>query len=160
MLEENATVVRLERNLAWVEAEPQGACGRCGSRGTCASGVLSQLLGRRRNLIPVDNGLDAGVGDRVVVGIADDLLLRAAVRAYLFPLFLAVTLSGAAAAGGAGDGATAVLALFGLLTGLWATRFMTGGSAGRARYRPRMLRRLGPQLSVTPLELQPRGTPS
>lgn len=164
MLEETATVRQVAQGVAWVETEPRSACGHCSTRGACGSGALTELLGRRRPLVPVSDTLGVTVGERVVIGIADQMLLRAALRAYLLPLLLAVVPAGLATAAGAGDGIAALLAIAGLLGGLYWSGFITARGGARERYRPRLLRRWLPPgaagMNIELINCKPTGASS
>lgn len=143
MLEQTAIVARVEAGMAWVETQPLSACGHCGASGACGSGLLAGLLGRRRPLLAVADSLGVAVGDRVVIGVADQLLLHAALGAYLLPLVALVIGSGLAVAAGGGDGVVALAGVLGLVAGLAVTRVGTRRAATRERFRPRLLRREG-----------------
>lgn len=86
MIEQSGRVVALEGRYAWVEAERAGGCGQCNARGSCGSGVLARVLGRRRVRLRALNRADAAVGDRVNVGIDEGVLLRGALLLYGLPL--------------------------------------------------------------------------
>ncbi|MEE4361288.1 MAG: SoxR reducing system RseC family protein [Pseudomonadales bacterium] len=89
MIEEAVRIVGLEQDRVWVEARRQSACGRCAARAGCGHGLLDQiqpgpvmhlLLPRPAQL----RGLE--IGDRLVVGIEEQAILAASLRAYLLPL--------------------------------------------------------------------------
>ena len=89
----------------------------------------------------MDDHLGLRVGELVVIGIPEGVLTRAAVLAYLFPPAALVLAAGSAGSLGAGDLGSAFAGVLGLVLGLLATRAMTGGTAGRGRYRPVLVRR-------------------
>jgi hypothetical protein len=86
----------------------------------------------------VDDHLGLSVGEMVVIGVPEGVLIRAAVAAYLFPPAALVLAAGSAGSLGAGDLGSAVAGLLGLALGLLATRLMTGGTAGRGHFWPGM----------------------
>jgi sigma-E factor negative regulatory protein RseC len=144
LLEEQATVQRLEGDMAWVATQRRSACDHCQASSGCGSGVLSALLGRRRTLTLVDNVVRAQVGDTVVIGLPNDRLLRAALGVYLWPLLALIALAATAKLVGFGDGVTATAALTGLAAGMWITGCYMRSPARAARYRPTLLRRGAP----------------
>lgn len=113
MSETLARVVRVEGDSAWVEVEAPSSCGACGGRGCGSSSVFGQLFRVRPASYPVNNPIDAQVGDSVIVAVADGELLRAALRGYGIPLFsvLVGAVLGSALAGNAGSIAGALLGL-------------------------------------------------
>ncbi len=130
MLETPATVIRLEGEEAVVEAEQSGGCGSCSSGKGCSSGKLSQMLCVRPREFRVRNHVDAHVGDRVLVGVADGLLLRSALTLYGLPMLMLFggAFLGAQWTGGAsGDAAAAIGGVAGLAAGFLLARFIAGG---------------------------------
>ena len=98
MIEETGQVVGLEDGFAWVEAERSSACGGCAEQQGCGTSAIARYLGRRGVRIRVLNTVDARVGDRVVIGIAESSLVRGSLAVYAVPL---VTLFAGALAGNA-----------------------------------------------------------
>lgn len=108
MIENTATVVRTEGDLAWVRAESPSSCGACAGKG-CGSSTFARMLHPREPEYPVMNPISAEAGETVVVGLEDGALLRAAVSGYLVPLLL--------------------LLLGALLGGLWGEAQAVAGAA-------------------------------
>jgi sigma-E factor negative regulatory protein RseC len=86
LIEEQATVVRVDQTIAWVEAMRRSTCGQCSAAAGCGTSLLDRFLGRRPLRLEVENSLDVGTGDRVIVGVPEGAMLRAAAAAYLGPL--------------------------------------------------------------------------
>lgn len=122
MLEQHAIVLKIEGNLAWVEARESGTCGSCGTGG-CATRKLADLFGRKERAFPANNVLKATIGERVVIGIPAGALWKSALWLYGLPLFLmlAGALAGQSLAGDAGAavGLAAGLSLSVLLHKIW-----------------------------------------
>jgi sigma-E factor negative regulatory protein RseC len=87
MLEQSARVVEASPEGVWVEAVEPSGCGTCGGQG-CSSRRIAELLQRRPRRYRVDSDLELAAGERVVVGIAEGSVLRAALRGYGVPLLL------------------------------------------------------------------------
>lgn len=132
MTETPARVVRVEGDVAWVVTESPTSCGACGGKG-CGSSLYARMLHPREPEYPVDNLIAAQVGEWVVVGIPDGILLRAAVAAYVVPL--ALVLLGSVVGMAWGELQAMVGAGIGLALSLvwWKTRRVTA--------RPALLRR-------------------
>jgi sigma-E factor negative regulatory protein RseC len=87
MIEESGRVVALETGAVWVETLRQSTCGNCAAQAGCGQGLMNKLgVGRQRGHVRALCDLQLAVGDRVVIGIGEDLLLRASLLAYLSPL--------------------------------------------------------------------------
>ncbi len=92
-MENRGVVTSLEGQCALVEITPvSGGCGRCHEAGGCGSNLLNESLRPQRlNVYRLPNGIDAKVGDAVIISVAEGAVLRAALLAYLLPaLFLIV----------------------------------------------------------------------
>jgi len=139
MLEETGTVVDLRDGMALVETRSRSACSACGS-GSCGTSVVSQLFGLKRNRLALDNALGASIGDRVVIGIPDAVLVKAALWAYLVPVALMVMATGVSDAFALGNMMQALCALLGLAGGLYLVRYITGRDSRRHEFDPVMLK--------------------
>ena len=86
MIEERATVVRLDGRYAVVETQRHAACGSCQSSGSCSTTVLSGVFKRRPNQLRVLNPIEAQPGERVIIGLQEQVFLKISFSAYLLPL--------------------------------------------------------------------------
>lgn len=86
MIEQKATVVAIEADRIWVEAQRQSTCGSCQVRQGCGTGLLAKHVGKRFNRIAVPNNKTVVVGQQVTVAIPEDALLQGAFLMYLLPL--------------------------------------------------------------------------
>jgi sigma-E factor negative regulatory protein RseC len=152
MMEEQARVVARDGDFLWVETVRRGACGGCGESAGCGASILGQLVSGRANRLALEDTLGLAVGERVVVAIPDDLLVRASLAAYLLPLVGLVAAAGVAQWLGLTDVLVALVGVSGLGLGLLATGAITGGAVARKRYRPLLLRRLPPTALAVELE--------
>lgn len=87
MLEQSARVVESSPAGVWVEAVEPSGCGTCGGQG-CSTRKIAEMLQRRPRRFQVDSDLELLPGERVVIGIAEGSVLRAALRSYGVPLLL------------------------------------------------------------------------
>ncbi len=89
MIEETGRVVALAPGAVWVETERSSTCSGCSVRSGCGQGLVERLgIRERRGLILALCDLRLSVGDTVVVGIRESVLLHGAVLVYLFPLIM------------------------------------------------------------------------
>ncbi|MEW8507048.1 MAG: SoxR reducing system RseC family protein [Candidatus Thiodiazotropha sp.] len=86
MIEEPASVISVDDGYAYVETQKSPACGACSSAGSCSTSVLSGLFKRRHTRLKVVNPIAAKPGDQVIIGLAEDALLKVSFMAYLLPL--------------------------------------------------------------------------
>ncbi|MBV2125191.1 MAG: SoxR reducing system RseC family protein [Candidatus Thiodiazotropha sp. (ex Ctena orbiculata)] len=149
MLEETAMVVEANTDYLWVETRSRSGCSQCSS--SCTTSVVSKLFGMKRNRLKLENTLGAGAGDKVVVGIPDELLVRASVWAYLFPLQAMFAVSATGGVMGVGEGAQALLAIVGLAAGFALVRWHTSWQGARQRFRPSLLRIVSDDVVFSPV---------
>ena len=137
-----AQVVAVEGNMAWLVPESGTSCGGCSSAAACGSkgiGTIASRLEQRRFQLVNDAGLT--VGERVVVGVSENAVLRASITAYALPL-APLLISGGLAQWAAGhDFITMGAMLAGLVFGLWLARVRAGQLMARGELAPRFLRR-------------------
>jgi sigma-E factor negative regulatory protein RseC len=140
-----AHVVSLEGNVAWLVPEQTGSCGGCAASGSCGAkgiGTIASRLEYRR--FKIDNEANLAVGERVVIGIPDDALIKASITAYAIPL-ATLLLAGALAQWRFGnDLATMAAMVVGLLLGLGFSRVSAGRLLMQGNLAPRFLRRARP----------------
>ncbi len=86
MIEETARVIAIENNQLLLEAETRAACNACAARQGCGTSVLSKWVGRKFTRFQAPNTVNARVGDEVVVGLAEEAMLKGSVLVYLLPL--------------------------------------------------------------------------
>ncbi|MET0048131.1 MAG: SoxR reducing system RseC family protein [Sedimenticola sp.] len=149
MLEETASVVEANTEYLWVETSSRSGCSQCSS-GSCTTSVVSKLFGMKRNRLRLENTLGAGTGDRVVIGIPDELLVRASVWAYLFPLLAMFVVSVTGGLMGADEGFQALMAMMGLTAGFALVRWSIARQGARHRFRPSLLRIVSDGVEITP----------
>ncbi len=148
MIEENAQVISVEADDVWVETQRRSTCSGCAAHNGCGTASLAKVLGKRRTRIRVLADMPLVVGDRVVIGIGEQALVRGSLAVYAVPLLL-LLLGATLGRLGAGNGlwhscetASLVLGLAGLAAGLlWLRRFTRHIQHDR-NYQPVVLRRL------------------
>lgn len=125
MLETRAIVVQKDGNLTLVEASGASGCSACEGKG-CGSSKMTQLFCNKPRQFKVDNRINAGVGDEVIVSVVEGAVLRGISLVYLLPLVL--MFAGASLAGGwveERDGYAAVGALSGLVVGFVIAKWLS-----------------------------------
>jgi sigma-E factor negative regulatory protein RseC len=150
MIEEGARVVDVAPGLAWVETSRRSACASCHASEGCGTSAVSKLFPARTNLFQVADAIGVTVGDRVVIGIAEDALTRSSLLAYLLPLVTLILGAGGAELAGAGEGTGALLGILGLFLGIWIAGRSSRGATGSEGYRPVLLRRAEAPTFIAP----------
>ncbi|MBD5802779.1 SoxR reducing system protein RseC [Azoarcus sp. Aa7] len=141
LVEVEARVVAIEGQVAWLQPEHRSGCGACASASLCGAATLARAAGGGRagrlaaRCVPVAADRLA-VGDRIVVGLRDDALARAALTAYALPLAVMLGAALVADRTGAGESMTALAMAGGLAAGLALARW----AGARAAEGPRVLR--------------------
>lgn len=145
MIEERAVVAEAGAGYVWVEIQRRSACGACQASGGCGTATLAKAWGIRSMRTRALSTLSLQPGDEVIVGLADGVLLRGALLAYLLPLalLLAGALLGQAAFAGAGEELVILSGVLGLGLGFLAVRVMSRRFREDVRFQPVVLRRVG-----------------
>ena len=133
MLETRAVIVQVDGPYALVRAEQTGSCKLCKGEG-CGSAKLSRLFCNKPRQFQVNNPINAGVGDEVVVSTAEGAVLRGIGLVYLMPLLCMVIgamLGGVLAQSAQHDGSAATGALAGLVAGFLLVKRISIRQSGR-----------------------------
>ena len=122
MIEEEAVVAQIEAGRIWVEKARQSACSASCAQ-SCATRAVADYLGETKVRIAVLSPIEVRPGDRVVIGIGEDALIKGSLSIYLIPLIglLAGAILGTAMGGSFFSGATDASAMVGGLLGLIGT---------------------------------------
>jgi sigma-E factor negative regulatory protein RseC len=142
MLETRATVIQVHKSHALVQADQGSGCEQCNGKG-CGTGKLARLFCSKPRLFKVDNPINAGIGDQVIISVAEGAVLRGIGVVYLLPLLL--LLGGAmignlwAAQAGQTDAYAASGALLGLVAGFVLARSISSRQV-RSRFQPYIAR--------------------
>lgn len=87
MLEEPGRVVAVEDGAVWVETLRRSTCSACSANAGCGQGLMEKLgVGQKRGYVRALTDLRLAVGDGVVIGIREELLVQSSLRVYLLPL--------------------------------------------------------------------------
>ncbi len=127
-----------------MEIQRRSACGGCQASDGCGTATLAKLWSGKRLRVRALSELSLQPGDEVVVGMADGVLLRGALLAYLLPvvLLLVGALLGQAAFAAAGEEPVVLSGLLGLGLGFLVVRALARRFRDDPRYQPVVLRRM------------------
>ena len=142
LVEGIAHVVALEGDTVWLVPEQTGSCGGCAASSACGAkgiGTIANRLEARR--FQIDNPSNLVVGERVVVGIRENALIKASLTAYAIPLATLLS-SGALAQWQFGSDLVTMAAMVaGLGLGLLLSRLGAGRLLVRGDLAPQFIRR-------------------
>lgn len=141
MIEETGKVVAVEEGAVWVETIRVSSCQSCSARSGCGHSALSKL-GRKTVHLRASTRQPYAIGDEVVIGVPESVVVTSSVLAYLMPLVVALVFSLTADAWHASDGMTAVAGMLGLALGFVGLRWHFRRSQHDERYQPQVLRRV------------------
>lgn len=126
MIKETGRIIAVEGDGVWVETIQQSACESCSAQKGCGQSLLAKVTGKTTaiRVLPGDCSLqEACVGDEVVIGIPEQVVVNGTLLVYLLPLLMMVV--GAVVAGNVyeGDISTAIGGVLGLAGGSLLVRF-------------------------------------
>ncbi|OZG70623.1 transcriptional regulator [Hahella sp. CCB-MM4] len=144
MIEEQGKVVAIDGDYAWINTMRESACQSCSASKGCGQKMLNSVSSGRSSQVKVSRTLDVNVGDRVLVGIAEEALLKASILAYLLPLLAMIVCAGAAEAiFSFPDPVVALIGVLGLALGLILVKTLSFRLSCNPSYHPQLLRKLG-----------------
>ncbi|MDD5035020.1 MAG: SoxR reducing system RseC family protein [Methylococcaceae bacterium] len=138
MIEEEAYVAEVAGDRVWIEKSRQSACSSCSQ--SCPSSLAGSLFTAKSVRLTVKTDLDLKPGDRVMVGLAEEVLAAGSFLVYLLPLF--ALFSGALFGKwlGGTDGSSALGGLLGLVSCFIGLK--AAGVFERTHYQPMILRKI------------------
>ena len=141
MIEESGRVVAVEQGAVWVETRRQSTCGSCSANAGCGQGLMDKLgVSARRGHVRALSDLHLAVGDEVVIGVREALLLRAAILVYLLPLLGLLIFAGLAQAVELGEPLIILAGMLGLLLSWLGVRQHSRRTAEEPAMQPVVLR--------------------
>ena len=88
MIKQTAIVIGTKREVAQVKVFRESTCGQCGVQKGCGTSVFSKVLGNKFSELTVLNPIHADIGDVVILGLQESVLINSALLMYLFPLLM------------------------------------------------------------------------
>lgn len=143
MIEEQGRVVAVEPGAVWVETVRKSTCSSCSVKAGCGQGLLDQLgVNGRRGYVRALSNLQLAVGDAVIIGVREDLLVRGSLLVYLLPLLGLFAAAVLVEQVGLSEPWVILSAFFGFLLACYAVRWRSRVTAGDAALQPVVLRAL------------------
>lgn len=144
MIEEQASVVEIHGKSALVQTRRKTACSSCAAQKGCGTGVISTVFDKSSARVVALNDIGAEVGEQVVVGIDESMLVRGSAVAYLMPILMmfACSLLGSWLLQSDSEGVSISFAILGLLAGFACLKWYNKRVRSNAKYQPIILRRV------------------
>lgn len=117
MIEQQATVIEIDGDVVWLQAERESTCSNCQVKQGCGTGLLAKHVGKKFSRISVRKTTGATLGEVVTLVIPEQSLLQGAALMYLLPLVLLFLFSIVTRFLELGEAAEILAGLCGLVTG-------------------------------------------
>ena len=128
MIEQQAKVIKFDKQTVWLETERQSTCGQCQIRRGCGTALLEKHVGQRFSNINVMKTSDVIVGQNVQIEIPEVALLRGAFFMYIVPLLMLFLFATIAQLITANDGLEILAGFVGLIVGFYGVRYYFSGN--------------------------------
>jgi len=86
MIEELAKVTAINNNNITVESTVKSSCSGCKQVDNCGSGQIAKAFPQKKLSVEITSDLPVELGDTVVIGLSEELLLKSAWQVYIWPL--------------------------------------------------------------------------
>ncbi|PIE41010.1 MAG: transcriptional regulator [Gammaproteobacteria bacterium] len=140
MIEESGRVVAVEKGAVWVESIRRAACDTCAAKNGCGQSALAKLGQQHKNHVRAISSLDLEVGDSVVIGVPEDVVIKGTLIAYMMPLIFMLVAAITADSLNTADSTVALASLAGLAVGFLVVRLHFLKARKDIRYQPVVLR--------------------
>jgi len=88
MIEEEAVVIKASKERVTLEVVRTKPCGLCGQVRGCGNSIWGKIFSHQSGHIETRNDLNAKLGDIVILGIDETLMLKSSLMLYGVPLLL------------------------------------------------------------------------
>lgn len=131
MIEQQATVIEIDNDTIWLQAQRQSTCSQCQVKQGCGTGLLAKHVGKRFSKIAVNKTTETTVGQVVTLAIPEQALLQGAALMYLLPLALLFLFSIVMRTFQMGEGVEILAGLVGLVVGfIWVKQHLKNKKDG------------------------------
>ncbi len=117
MIEEQAIVIKASKERVTLEVIRTAPCGLCGQVRGCGNSIWGKIFSHQSGHIETKNDLNAKLGDLVILGIDETLMLKSSLTLYGVPLLF--MFFGMIIASSFAKEMTEFFTLIGALTGLF-----------------------------------------
>ncbi len=147
MIEDVATVIKEDGENVVIESIRKSSCSSCGAGSACGTNVLATLFDQtsQNPQLTLKNTIGAKVGDKVIVGIDEKIVIKSSFFVYIVPVlsmifFAAIGLVVGEYVGMDKDSASSIFGLVGLFLGFAWLYYFSKKLATEKQYKPVLLR--------------------
>lgn len=142
VLKETAKIVAIDTDALWVETIQRSVCGSCVAQKGCGQTLLNRLGAKPVYLRVLLDGRDASnyqIGQRINIGIPDDVVVKSSLLAYLLPLAGSLVFAAVVHTFYDEEWITLLSMLLGLSLGSFIVNYCTKRYRNDQRYQPVIL---------------------
>ena len=150
MVEETAQVIKMEGDVAWVQAIQKTACGSCQAQKGCGHSLLAKVGQKKIELPVATNNIHAEVGDQVVIGVPEQAILRSSLLMYGLPLMVMMAVALLASLLEMPEGPSVIASFIALIFGFVLVN-LRSKHMNFAQWQPRLLRKVSIEQSLIPM---------
>lgn len=147
MIEDIATVIKVDGENVVVESVRKSACSGCGAKDGCGTNVLATLFDKTSEnpRLTLKNTVGAKEGEKVVIGVDERVVIKSSFFVYIVPVlsmifFASIGVIIAKHIGLTSDNSSMILGIFGLLLGFGWLFLYSKRLATEKQYQPVLLR--------------------
>jgi sigma-E factor negative regulatory protein RseC len=150
MVEESALVLKVERDIVWVQAIQKTACGSCQAQKGCGHSLLAKV-GQKQIEIPVSrNGISVEVNDQVMIGVPEQAIIKSSLMMYGIPLISMILVALLGTGLGISEGGIIILSFIALITGFFWVNIRSKG-LDFEQWNPRLIGKISAQQMHIPM---------
>ena len=142
MIEETAVVIEVGEQQLLLQTQRKSACNSCSVKSGCGTASLAKVVGKRSSQFSVDKTLDVQVGDKVIVAVDENALVRGSLLMYLFPLIVMIMFGVLAEYLFVDERVTILSVAGGFIFAMIMVRFVLADSGLKNAVQPQLIRRI------------------
>jgi len=86
MIKELAKVTAIDNECITVESTVKSSCSGCKQVDSCGSGQIAKAFPQKKLTTKISSSLPVSLGDTVVIGLSEEILIKSAWQVYMWPL--------------------------------------------------------------------------
>jgi sigma-E factor negative regulatory protein RseC len=150
MVEESATVLRVEGDIAWVQAIQQSACGSCQAQKGCGHSLLAKVGQKQINIPVLRDGIDVEENDQVIIGVAEQAILKSSLIMYGVTLLSIMVIAIVSPLLGVPEGGVILMSFLSLVLGFLWVNFHSKGLEFE-QWNPKLIRKVNSKQADIPM---------
>jgi len=144
MIEEQAIVVEIKGKEVSVKTDRDSSCGHCSAKSGCGTALLGKYFNRNKQHLVVETDLPLTVGDKILLGMNENALLRGSLIVYGLPLMLMLVFPIIAKQFVISEIVSILSAVVGFSVGIVYVKYFSDVANGGKKFSPVVLKRIEP----------------